>query len=205
MPGSRCVVKYCSNDYSKKGVSLHSSPISGQKRAEWVKFVRTHRKNFSPNSRFVVCSVHFEKDCFLRPRDSRLKIQLKPGAVPTIWKERNGTAVNSSREKRQKAKVSCVISMAQQTACMLHVLVPWKRFSLQSFLSSSYANLFQCKVYTHIQNYLLQISSKKSAVSACEFNVFGLCAETPAVARIVTFRRWTSYYVCCFSLIHLHV
>ena len=45
---------------------LHNSPTSGPILQQWKQFVSTHRKDFNPTGRFVVCTEHFSDDCFSR-------------------------------------------------------------------------------------------------------------------------------------------
>jgi len=89
MPGSRCVVQGCSNysDHSI-GVSLHTSPGNKSDGDKWVRFVRTHRANFNPAGRFMVCSEHFDETCFGRTiHFEGSRRYLLPHSVPTIWKK----------------------------------------------------------------------------------------------------------------------
>ncbi|XP_032224536.2 uncharacterized protein LOC116606214 [Nematostella vectensis] len=100
MTGSRCVVQDCENNH-KTGKSLRLSPKSGPKKAEWI---RLHSKNFNPLGRFVVCSDHFERECYHFGEGSELKRYLIKGSVPTIWKPKKTIASPSDRELRQRAK-----------------------------------------------------------------------------------------------------
>ena len=88
MPGSRCVVQGCSNSSDHRaGISLHCSPVNKVDRDKWVRFVKTHRANFTAQGRFMVCSEHFDEKCFERIihiEGSRRR--LLPLSVPTVWK-----------------------------------------------------------------------------------------------------------------------
>ena len=67
MTGSRCVVHGCSNrSNNAAGISLHRSPVNRFYCEQWVRFVRTHRANFEAKGVFVVCSEHFQEQCFER-------------------------------------------------------------------------------------------------------------------------------------------
>ena len=107
MVGSRCVVQGCSNRSNKAaGLALHASP-SDRTRDQWVRFVRIKRKNFfpQPQAKFVICSVHFEENCFTRAFDPTQRRQLKPGSLPSIWrKEEPSTERDSKRQRRIKEK-----------------------------------------------------------------------------------------------------
>jgi len=63
-PASRCVVQDCNNgSNTRQGISVSNSPLRGSVLSNW-RFVSSHRKNFKPSARFVVCSAHFTDDCF---------------------------------------------------------------------------------------------------------------------------------------------
>lgn len=101
MTASRCVVQGCNNSANlNKGISVHKSPKNAKRRAKWFNFVYRHRK-FNPDSRFVVCSLHFHDSCFTRqvhiPGCVRI---LKPGSIPTIWKPQESKHF-TERERRQ--------------------------------------------------------------------------------------------------------
>ena len=108
MVGSRCVVQDCSNGSNRAAaIALHASPNDKSTRDAWAQFVRTKRKNFHPllNTRFVICSVHFEDSCFTRAFDPNQRRQIKPGSLPTIWKkEERSTDVESQRSRRMIEK-----------------------------------------------------------------------------------------------------
>ena len=105
-----CVVHGCSNRSNvKAGISAHFSPTIKSERDKWLRFVRTHRTNFNPTGKFVVCSVHFAEECFSRPIHMEgCNRRLIPGSVPTLWKIKPEKPSNS---KRQHRKVSLVYLM----------------------------------------------------------------------------------------------
>ena len=110
MPSCRCVVQECSSVSDlDKGISLHCSPTDKTIYAKWKRFVRTHRANFDPVDRFVVCSVHFEGSCFERPIHIKgQKRVLKTGSIPTIWKCSGNEAESlqtTSSDRRRHRKV----------------------------------------------------------------------------------------------------
>lgn len=87
MVRSRYFVQGCSNCTNKAaGISLHACE-SKRQRDLWVCFVRTKRKKILPlpKARFVVCSAHFEENCFTRAFDPTQRRQIKPGSLPSIW------------------------------------------------------------------------------------------------------------------------
>jgi hypothetical protein len=107
MPSQRCVVQGCSNTSNlQQGISIHKSPKDKRTLSKWCKFVKTHRLNFDPCGRFVICSEHFENSCFRRKFhvEGSPRI-LSPGSVPTIWKSPANEAGNevqvSARGHRQ--------------------------------------------------------------------------------------------------------
>ena len=107
MVGSRCVVQGCSNRRNKAaGLALHASPTD-RTRDLWVRFVRIQCENFfpQPQAKFVICSVHFEENCFTRAFDQTQRRQLKPGSLPSIWgRKEPSTERDSTRQSRMKEK-----------------------------------------------------------------------------------------------------
>lgn len=60
----RCVVQGCGK-IAKDGVSLHMFPANPRVKKLWVKFIKTHRKNFDgPTTYSFVCSRHFVPEDF---------------------------------------------------------------------------------------------------------------------------------------------
>ena len=104
MPPRRCVVQYCSRVSDKElAIAVHTSPSSGNNRAKWRRFVSQHRKNFNPTGTFGICSLHFKTDCFTRAVHVKgTEKRLKPGSVPTIWKETPGSISERSRRRVSK-------------------------------------------------------------------------------------------------------
>ena len=73
----------------------------------WVQFVRIQCENFFPQAqaKFVICSVHFEENCFTRAFDTTQRRQLKPSSLPSIWgRKEPSTERDSTRESRTKEK-----------------------------------------------------------------------------------------------------
>lgn len=127
MPGSRCVVQGCGNTSNlRAGISLHNSPLSGNTKALWKRFITTHRANFEPQGRYVVCSEHFTEDCFSRTvHDGRSMKRLVKEAVPTIWRA-NEKAPGSSVRDRRMVSISRVNYIATRTfvfASQIHLLI----------------------------------------------------------------------------------
>ena len=95
--GSYCVAGApndvsCKNNTYTTGVSIHYFPKNEAVGQKWVRFVRRHRKDFTPSNSSVLCSVHFEDSCFeyrpiAVPRENGEFIQLKKrlisGSIPT--------------------------------------------------------------------------------------------------------------------------
>ena len=108
MPGRRCVVQGCNNTPNLEGgISVHISPKNKSARDKWARFVRTHRANFNPRGRFMVCSEHFAEECFERS----LLIEgsqrtLRPGSIPSIWMNKNSEEPPTSRSVQTRKKVS---------------------------------------------------------------------------------------------------
>ncbi|XP_068715591.1 uncharacterized protein [Montipora foliosa] len=115
MPPSRCVVQVCDNETDlDAGISIDLSPLSDRGRLRWKKFVDMHRKIFGPRGQFGICSLHFTKNCFTRTVHIPWTLRgLKPGASPTIWKQK-ATSPVSSRSRRRAS------TMADGEALDLH-------------------------------------------------------------------------------------
>lgn len=120
MPGRRCVVQGCSNTPNlEAGISVHISPKNKSARDKWARFVRTHRANFNPQGRFMVCSEHFGEDCFERSLHFEgSQRTLRPGSVPTIWIKQSSQEPSSSRSVRNRKKVSTCFFFS----CCLHFI-----------------------------------------------------------------------------------
>ena len=88
----RCVAAGC-NTASGEGYSLHSFPRDQGLRTKWIRAVKRQRSNWEgPSAHTLLCSKHFEPDCFasegVRYRDAiglPAKKRLKSGAIPTIF------------------------------------------------------------------------------------------------------------------------
>ena len=100
---------------------MHTFPSDDIVKRKWTKFVWKHRPGFKPSQTSVLCSVHFDKDCFTRrfdllePENVSAEIsksrRLAKGSVPTIdtarqMKKQADTQDLTSRDKRMiKRKV----------------------------------------------------------------------------------------------------
>ena len=95
--GKRCVAGgpggvSCGNSQYTLGKSIHHFPDKNkypERFSKWVRFVRRHRPNWTPESnQAILCGVHFEDSCFTTRRDVAIslgmKIKLKPDAIPTV-------------------------------------------------------------------------------------------------------------------------
>nr|XP_040571855.1 THAP domain-containing protein 2-like [Lepeophtheirus salmonis]XP_040571856.1 THAP domain-containing protein 2-like [Lepeophtheirus salmonis] len=75
---------YKSGDKKSSGnLSFHRFPKDKDLKREWIR--NTGRANFQPSESAILCSCHFEDDCFKTPRTERPR--LKDDAIPTIFKE----------------------------------------------------------------------------------------------------------------------
>ncbi len=77
-----CAAFGCSNKpgTAPDGVSFHTFPKNEACRLEWILYVA--RKDWQPSSSSVLCSRHFQKECFRLIHD---RARLHRGAVPTIF------------------------------------------------------------------------------------------------------------------------
>ena len=107
MVGSRCVVQGGNKRRNKAaGLALHASPTD-RARDLWVRFVRIKRENFcpQPQAKFVICSVHFEENCFTRAFDPTQLRQPKPGSLLSICgRKEPSTERDPTRQSRMKEK-----------------------------------------------------------------------------------------------------
>ena len=127
MVGSRCVVQGSSNRRNKAAeLALHASPTD-RARDLWIRFVKIKRENFfpQPQAKFVICSLHFEENCFNRAFDPTQRRQLKSNSLPSIWgrkepsTERDSTKQRRMQEKeRQKLRFLWVLLMLSICALM---------------------------------------------------------------------------------------
>ena len=107
---SRCVVQGCSNSSNPAaGISLHWSPANKGLYAKWKAFVCLHQKNFNPTGRFMVCSEHFNEDCFKRLFHMEGNVRrLEPGSIPTVWRK-SEKSVDPPLSHRSRRKVRIVL------------------------------------------------------------------------------------------------
>ena len=86
----------CTSSSYSPGISIHTFPKNEKVRAQWVKFVRTHRPDFQPTDYSYLCSLHFNESCFTRLRLSAL--------IPTNTSEESGDNSKESSNKAPKEK-----------------------------------------------------------------------------------------------------
>ena len=83
---SHCVVQGCSNSSNPAtGISLHWSLAN--KGREMESFRLLTRKKFNPKGQVMVCSEHFNEDCFKRLFHMKGNVRLEPGSIPTVWQK----------------------------------------------------------------------------------------------------------------------
>ena len=114
----RCIATGCSTA-SGEGYSLYEFPRNDSLRAKWRRAVKLQQAACKvPTAGSVLCSKHFEPDCFItegvRYRDAvgiPAKKRLKPNAIPTIFPKPNGGSSQpttpsqrpASERRKQKA------------------------------------------------------------------------------------------------------
>nr|XP_026695328.1 THAP domain-containing protein 2-like [Ciona intestinalis] len=99
---SRCVAGFCSNTH-ENGISLFKFPKDPELRSKWIQQVRRTRDKWFPSPTSVLCSEHFEIDCFDTvpsiKRSLGCQVQHKrvllPTAVPTVFR-RNARKPNAT-------------------------------------------------------------------------------------------------------------
>ena len=105
----RCVAAGCSNT-NADGVSLYNFLKDEALRSQWIKQVQRFRAEWTATSYSVLCSKHFNDDCF--GPDSKIAAtfgmqkakRLKSGAVPPIFDR------PSSEEVRRVAEPTSLVS-----------------------------------------------------------------------------------------------
>lgn len=91
-----CSAYNCKNSTKDKSLSFHAFPLNNPKLLKtWLKNLRW--KDWTPASHNKLCSVHFEKKCFI---SEGKRIRLTPGAVPTIFTFSNRKAKIDPRSRR---------------------------------------------------------------------------------------------------------
>ena len=100
-----CVVGGCSNRKTEE-ISLHHFPTEQDVREMWIKAVISTRKNWKgPSKDTVVCSEHFEADCFDPSYDLKKSMGLKArrdlvkGSVPTKFKRPQPNTMEDAYKK----------------------------------------------------------------------------------------------------------
>ena len=109
-----CCAVGCSNDsrsVSKEhGISFHRLPTENSLLQKWL--AKISRVDFVVTKDTLLCSDHFEPDCFERDLKAELlglksKRTLKPDAVPTIF-------VHRPRKKPRLSSENCLHDRAKQ-------------------------------------------------------------------------------------------
>ena len=107
----RCVAM-CDAQSSER-YSLHTFPPQDRDLHEkWIRAVKRQRKDWEgPSPSSLLCSKHFEPDCFViegsRYRDKLgipSKKRLKPDAVPTIYKPTHGSEPATDPQQDQQLR-----------------------------------------------------------------------------------------------------
>lgn len=102
----RCVVGGC-NNIPGGDISVHKFPKESKLRRIWINFVNITRSDFVCTENSVICSAHFEEDCF--EASFLLKQQfglgsrgraLTEGKYPTITRKDETGPLQSSKKRR---------------------------------------------------------------------------------------------------------
>ena len=107
---NRCVAAGCSNS-AQDGISVFTFPKDPELKKKWTTQVKRTRDCWKgPSTYSVLCSAHFTEDCF----EPDIKLyqsfglkktrQLKPGAVPSIFKRQLETSVSATDQPSTKKK-----------------------------------------------------------------------------------------------------
>ena len=119
----------CRNTSYTPGIRMHQFPNDPVLRGKWVQFVRRHRADFNPTSKYVaLCSAHFEDSCYERRSllsdvESNMRSFLKKGSIPTRDAVTpSAPEVLSERSKRQVRNICCIRSLSQHVFALAFVM-----------------------------------------------------------------------------------
>ena len=106
-----CVTASCSNT-NADSVSLYKFPKDEALRSQWIKQVQRFRAEWTATSYLVLCSKHFNDDCF--EPDSKITAMLgmqkakrfKSSAIPMIF----DTPLSEEVRKKRVAKPTSLVS-----------------------------------------------------------------------------------------------
>ena len=120
-----CMAFGCTNDSrNTKNISYHKLPDNNELKKVWLVKISREDPKISKNS--VLCSEHFEQDCFERDLKAELlgtkrKAKLKSGAIPNIFSHRvpeKKRRLTSERRQKEKEKTEVRISDKVFSVCV---------------------------------------------------------------------------------------
>ncbi|XP_045781103.1 THAP domain-containing protein 1-like [Maniola jurtina] len=112
----RCAVPSCSNDSRRQNkinndISYHRFPKSREMANKWVKAIK--RRNWEPNIRSAVCSIHFSPSSISETKRGLRK--LVEGAIPELHLEVQDCVTMSEKMTLSTDQVNVVPSTSQTT------------------------------------------------------------------------------------------
>nr|XP_037284968.1 THAP domain-containing protein 2-like [Rhipicephalus microplus] len=103
---SSCVAFGCTNRAKQKpGITFHVFPKDKTLRDAWQRAVR--RDGWEPKNADVLCSEHFEANCFDRTGQTT---RLRPGSIPTIFPAFPAHLQKPAKRKREAPKCQTALS-----------------------------------------------------------------------------------------------
>nr|XP_037280025.1 THAP domain-containing protein 6-like [Rhipicephalus microplus] len=103
---SSCVAFGCTNRAKQKpGITFHVFPKDKTLRDAWQRAVR--RDGWEPKNADVLCSEHFEANCFDRTGQTT---RLRPGSIPTIFPAFPAHLQKPAKRKREAPKCRTALS-----------------------------------------------------------------------------------------------
>nr|XP_037279847.1 THAP domain-containing protein 2-like [Rhipicephalus microplus] len=103
---SSCVAFGCTNCAKQKpGITFHVFPKDKTLRDAWQRAVR--RDGWEPKNADVLCSEHFEANCFDRTGQTT---RLRPGSIPTIFPAFPAHLQKPAKRKREAPKCRTALS-----------------------------------------------------------------------------------------------
>ena len=105
-----CAVATCNARSGRDPVKLYSFPQDEELRRAWI--FKCRRKNYCPSKHARICEQHFVESDFVLSQSfassigygSKIKMQLKPGSVPSVIPEpKNAQASKRKSPRKSKA------------------------------------------------------------------------------------------------------
>lgn len=118
----------CKNNQHTDGISMHKFPDKEKMKnvhQKWVNFVRRHRPGFTPSQSSVLCSIHFEPECFTTSIEISKSLGMRrilyAHAHPTL--DVVGIAVTEERSDRERRQVRLFVTHTRDVCTPINSLL----------------------------------------------------------------------------------